>query len=154
MTLDLSLRFRVELLKEMLTVGQLAKACDVRADTVRYYERIGMIDEACRSDSGYRKFADETANRIRFIKNAQSLGFTLDEIRRLIELADLESSDCSEVRQFAETKITAIEEQIRQLRALKQELKKLVTSCPGEGVPIDGCNILARMTSNLEPTNP
>ena len=64
----------------LLTVGQLARASDVRADTVRYYERIGMIGEAERTDAGYRKFDDSAAERIRFIKNAQSLGFTLEEI--------------------------------------------------------------------------
>ena len=120
---------------------------------MRYYERIGMIGEASRTDSGYRKFDEETADRIRFIKNAQSLGFTLDEIRQLIELADSGRPDCSGVREFAEAKIEELDEQIRQMRALKRELAKLAASCPGEGVPLSGCNILARMNSKLEPTN-
>lgn len=137
----------------MLTVGQLAKACDVRADTVRYYERIGMIDEASRTEAGYRKFADSATERVRFIKNAQTLGFSLDEIKKLIELADSNSSDCSEVRQFAEAKIGELDKQIRQMRAFKRELAKLVENCAGKGVPLEGCKILAKLNSKLEPTH-
>ena len=134
----------------MLTVGQLAKACDVRTDTVRYYERIGMIGKASRTEAGYRKFDNRAAERIRFIKNAQALGFSLDEIRRLIELADAQTSDCSEVRRFAKTKIKDLEKQIREMRALKRELAKLVENCSGEGVPLEECNILAKLTSKFD----
>jgi len=134
---------------QLLTVSQLAKATDVGADTVRYYERIGMIEEAERTDSGYRKFNGEAQERVRFIKNAQALGFSLDEIKRLIALSEESSADCSEIKAFAEEKVQDLDRQIRQMRAMKRELEKLATDCPGDGVPMESCNILARMNSKL-----
>ena len=137
-------------MNKLVTVGQLAKACDVRADTVRYYEKIGMIDEASRTGSGYRKFDEDAAERIRFIKNAQALGFTLEEIRRLIDLAGSCADDCTGIRQFAESKVAELESQIRKMQKLKRELTKLVEECAGEGVGLDDCKILARISSQID----
>ena len=135
---------------QLLTVSQLAKATEVRADTVRYYERIGMIGEAERTGAGYRKFDEQAAERVRFIKNAQGMGFTLDEIKQLLELASDEgASDCSAVRDFAREKAADLEKQIRQMRAFKRELEALADSCPGEGQDLGSCKILARMNSKL-----
>lgn len=135
---------------QLLTVSQLAKATEVRADTVRYYERIGMIDEAERTGAGYRKFNEQAAERVRFIKNAQGMGFTLDEIKRLLELAsDENSADCSGIRDFAREKVADLEKQMRQMRAFKRELEALADACPGDGQPLGACKILARMNSKL-----
>lgn len=134
----------------MLTVGQLAKACEVRVDTVRYYERIGMIGEADRTDAGYRKFNEEAAERIHFIKSAQGMGFTLDEIKELLNLAEDDGANCSDICKFAREKIGDLEKQIRQMRAFKRELEDLVTACSGDGRPIKSCKILARMNSKLK----
>ena len=133
----------------MFTVGQLAKACDVRTDTVRYYERIGMIGEATRTEAGDRKFGETAAEQIRFIKNAKALGFSLEEIKQLLELANRGASDCAEIREFAEAKIKTLEKKIRQMHIIKRELEQLVAECPGEGIPIEFCNILAKMNSDL-----
>lgn len=130
----------------MLTVGQLAKVCDVGADTVRYYERIGLIDAAHRTDAGYRQFPRAVAERIRFIKNAQALGFELQEIKRLLTLSGGDS-DCSDIRQLAEDKILTLEEQLCHIHSLKRELQTLVRDCSGEGVPLKDCNILAKLNS-------
>jgi DNA-binding transcriptional MerR regulator len=135
---------------QMLTVGQLAKASEVGADTVRYYERIGMIGEANRTDAGYRKFDQGAAKRIRFIKNAQSMGFSLDEIKDLLKLAEDEGANCSGICEFAREKIGDLDKQIRQMRAFKRELEELVTACSGDGRPIGSCKILARMNSTLK----
>ena len=133
---------------QLLTVSQLARAADVGADTVRYYERIGMIGEAERSGAGYRKFDEQATERVRFIKNAQGLGFTLDEIKQLLELAsDERSKDCSAISAFARQKVADLEEQIRKMRAFKRELEALADSCSGEGRPMECCKILARMNS-------
>lgn len=135
---------------QLLTVSQLAKATDVRADTVRYYERIGMIGETERTGAGYRKFDEQAAERVRFIKNAQGMGFTLDEIKQLLELAsDERSEDCSAIRDFARQKVADLESQIRQMRAFKSELETLADSCSDEGQPLESCKILARMNSKL-----
>jgi DNA-binding transcriptional MerR regulator len=135
---------------ELLTVSQLAKATDVRADTVRYYERIGIIGEVERSGAGYRKFDEQAAERVRFIKNAQAMGFALDDIRRLLELAsDDRSEDCSAICDFAREKVSELEKQILQMQAFKRELETLADSCAGVGRPLESCKILARMNSKL-----
>ena len=137
-------------MQALLTVSQLAKATDVGADTVRYYERIGMIGEAERTGAGYRKFDEQAVERVRFIKNAQGMGFTLDEIKQLLELAsDERSQDCSAICDFARRKVADLESQIRQMRAFKRELETLADSCSGVGQPLESCKILARMNSKL-----
>ena len=134
---------------QLLTVSQLAKATDVRADTVRYYERIGMIGEAERTGAGYRKFDEQSVERVRFIKNAQTMGFTLEDIKQLLELASGEQSeDCSAICDFARQKVADLDDHIRQMRAFKRELTSLADSCASEG-PLDSCKILARMNSKL-----
>jgi DNA-binding transcriptional MerR regulator len=135
---------------QLLTVSQLAKATEVRADTVRYYERIGMIGEVERTGAGYRKFDERAAERVRFIKNAQGMGFSLDEIKQLLELASDEgAADCSAVRDFARQKAADLEKQIRQMRAFKRELETLAAACPDGGRPLESCKVLARMNSKL-----
>ena len=134
---------------QLLTVSQLAKATDVRADTVRYYERIGMIGEAERTGAGYRKFDEQSVERVRFIKNAQAMGFTLEDIKQLLQLASGErSADCSAISDFARQKVADLEDQIRQMRAFKRELESLADSCASGG-QLDSCKILARMNSKL-----
>jgi DNA-binding transcriptional MerR regulator len=131
---------------QLLTVSQLAKATEVRADTVRYYERIGMICEAGRTDSGYRKFDEQAAERIRFIKNAQEMGFSLDEIKELMRLASNDASDCSAISEFARLKVAELEDRMRKMRRFKRELEELVDACSG-GSPLGSCKILAKLNS-------
>ncbi len=124
-----------------LTTGQLAEKTGVSIETVRYYERRGLITEPPRTVSGYRQFPSETAQRIRFIKRAQELGFTLKEIEQLLSIADGNGARCEDVYAFTTEKIKEIEEKIQHLQRLRTVLTELAEICPNEG-PIAKCPIV------------
>jgi MerR family mercuric resistance operon transcriptional regulator len=124
-----------------LTVGQLAKDAHVNAETVRYYERIGLMPEPRRRESGYRQYSQDAIARIRFIKRAQELGFSLKEVSELLSLRVDPATTCEDVRRRAEVKIHNIEEKIRTLQKVKRALRKLAASCTGRG-PTSECPIL------------
>lgn len=108
------------------TIGRLANAAEVNVETIRYYQRVGLIKEPRRPAQGFRTYSHETLEQIRFIKRAQQLGFSLHEIAELLELG---SGHCQDIRQRAEQKRDKIEKQIRDLEALKKTLNKLIRSC-------------------------
>lgn len=112
-----------------LTTGALAKAAAVNIETIRYYERSGLLKQPPRTPSGYRQYSAETVRRIRFIKRAQQLGFTLVEIRTLLALQFETHLTCDDFRQQAEAKITEIEKKIASLVAMKDDLLSLVMQC-------------------------
>ena len=109
-----------------LTIGKLAKQTDVTIETIRHYQRIGLLSEPEKPHSGYRCYSADEVIRIRFIKRAQQAGFTLKEI---VALISLEGKDCAIVRQLAEQKCRQIDEKIKDLSALRQALGNLVNNC-------------------------
>lgn len=113
-------------MSETCTIGRLAKQAGVNVETVRYYERIGILQQPLKPKSGYRVYPVDYVNRIRFIKHAQELGFSLDEVQ---ELLDLGEAECSEVRQKAEAKLAQIDAQVTRLLALRDTLADLVKQC-------------------------
>jgi MerR family mercuric resistance operon transcriptional regulator len=126
---------------ETLTIGQLAKKADVHIETIRYYERKGLIPEPRRRESGYREYSDETANRILFIKRAKDLGFSLMEVDELLSLKISPGTTCSDVKSKAEEKIADIEGKIKTLQRMKKALVKVTKTCSGAG-PASECPIL------------
>jgi len=126
---------------ESLTIGTLAKAAQVNLQTIRYYEREGLLPQPPRRPSGYRMFSSDSVRRVRFIKRAQELGFSLAEIKELLALRIDEERGSADVRTLAQGKIADIEQKIRTLQAMKKVLKKLSERCPGCG-PISECPIL------------
>ena len=130
----------------MITRGKLARRAGVNIETIRYYEQRGLIPEPPRTTSGYRQYTEDYVERIRFIKRAQELGFTLSEIKELLSLRVDPETDRGEVKQRAATKIVTIEEKISDLERMKHRLKLLVTSCSGRG-PTSECPILEAMGS-------
>ncbi len=108
------------------TISKVAKALDINIETVRFYERRGLIDQPNKPALGYRHYPDETVNRIRFIKRAQELGFTLEEIANLLSLND---RPCSQVQELAEHKLSAVKEKMADLRRLEKALKSLLAQC-------------------------
>ncbi|MGH7966196.1 MAG: MerR family transcriptional regulator, partial [Candidatus Binatia bacterium] len=124
-----------------LTIGDVAKQANVHSETLRYYERRGLLARPLRSMSNYRLYPDDTVRRLRFIKHAQALGFSLKEIKELLSLRAAPKAQCADVRKRAEAKITDIEEKIRALQAMRKALSKLVAECSGRG-PITDCPIL------------
>lgn len=124
-----------------LTIGQIAKGVNVNVETVRYYERVGLIPLTPRTESKYRIFPVEVIQRINFIKKAQDLGFKLSEIKTLLSISDSGEYGCREVQQFASQKIEEIELKIRDLLEIKSILQDLTNRCPGQG-SIGECPII------------
>ncbi|MDN5940998.1 MAG: heavy metal-responsive transcriptional regulator [Nitrospira sp.] len=123
------------------TIGQLAKAVNVNVQTVRYYERLKLLGPTARRPSGYRIYGEQEERRLRFIKNAQALGFTLHEIEELLNLRVSSKAQCSDVQQKAEAKLTHVETKVRELQALARSLRSLIRDCR-VGQPTDHCPIL------------
>lgn len=124
-----------------LTIGKLAEQAQVNIQTIRYYERRGLLRDPERTASNYRVYGGDTLRRVRFIRRAQELGFTLGEIKELLELRASLRSCCADVRERSEAKIRDIEEKVRTLRAMRKALARLVRACSGRG-PVTECPIL------------
>ena len=124
-----------------LTIGRLARDAGVNLETVRFYERRGLLPRPPRSASGYRLFPAETARRLRFIRRAQELGFSLAEIRELLSLRISPTAKSSDVRRRAEAKIADIDAMMRILDSMKRTLRRLTEAC-GRCGPIAECPIL------------
>ncbi len=124
-----------------LTIGKVAKAAGLGVETVRFYERQGLIAEPARSKAGYRQYHPETIRRLHFIIRAKTLGFTLQDIGDLLNLRATPGAGCVDVQARAEAKIADIEERIARLDAMKRALGELVAQCHGEG-SVSDCPIL------------
>jgi MerR family mercuric resistance operon transcriptional regulator len=116
-----------------LTTGRLSHETGVGIETIRFYERIGLLAEPPRRASGYRQYPEEAVRQLRFIKRAQELGFSLNAIKELLALRLDPPSDCEDLRARAEAKITAIEGKIRHLQRMTRALRTLASACPGQG---------------------
>ncbi len=120
-------------MKNDFTRSEAAKRAGVNPETLRYYERRGLISDPRGRSGGYRRYSPGTVSRIRFIKRAQELGFSLDEILDLLALDDTPGSGCASVKGRAEAKIEEIEVKVRDLKRIRKALKGLVDQCPGRG---------------------
>lgn len=132
------------------TISEVASEAGVNQQTVRYYEREGLLPEAERTASNYRCFQPDAVRRIRFIKRAQELGFTLQEIRELLLLTPAAGDDCGTVRQAAAQKVSEIKDKIAALNQMRRTLEKLIDQCPGEG-DLDECPILGAFDTGKQP---
>ena len=126
------------------TIGQLAKTVGVNIQTVRYYERLKLLSPSVRRPSGYRVYGENEERRLRFIRNAQSLGFTLHEIEELLNLRVSSTGRCGDVQQTAQVKLTQVEAKVRDLRALAKALRSLIGACEASQ-PTDRCPILTSL---------
>lgn len=128
------------------TVGQVARRAGVGIETVRFYERHGLLDEPERRESGYRQYGDDDVAVLRFIRRAKRLGFTLKEIKGLLALRLDGSATRSDVRGRATAKVQDIEAKIRDLRRMRDTLAGLIAVCHGDG-PATGCPILESLNN-------
>lgn len=133
-----------------LRVGELAKQAGVNLQTIHYYERRGLLPEPPRTEANYRAYPEDAVLRVRFIKRAQQLGFTLREIQELLSLRAAPGCECGEVLERAEAKVREVDEKIRTLRRIRKALVKLMDECSGEG-PATECPILDALDSRKEP---
>ena len=133
----------------MLTIGQVAKRAGVGVETIRYYEREGLLDKPARKHSNYRQYTEEAIRVLRFIQRAKRLGFTLKEIKALLQLRHDPSATRADVKQRGETKIADIQGRIDSLERMKAALGLLVESCDGVG-PLPGCPIIEALTHGVD----
>lgn len=124
-----------------LRIGELARAARVGVETVRYYERRGLIAQPPRPRSGYRRYPPEAVRRLKFIRRAQALGFTLEEIRDLLALRVDASRSCAEVRGLAQAKLGDLDAKMHELSKMRTALERLARRCRGRG-PTSECPIL------------
>ena len=129
-----------------LTISKLASRGGVNVTTIRYYERRGLLPKPSRTASGYRLYADDAERRLRFIRKAQLLGFSLVEIRDLLSLRMKPDTTCADIRMHAKEKITAVDRKIADLQRIKNALTKLASACRGKG-PTSECPILDALDS-------
>ena len=121
--------------------SEVAKQGGVNLETIRYYERRGLLPKPSRTPAGYRAFGTDAVRRLRFITHAQELGFSLKEVKELIALRVDARTSCADVRTRAEAKIGDIDQKLRALRAMKRALVRLTAACVGRG-PVSACPIL------------
>lgn len=126
----------------MLTIGKLAALAGTTPNTLRYYEREGLIPPASKGDNGYRLYAQDAARRVHFIRQAQQCGFTLAEIRELLTIPRQASAGCSDVRTFAIEKKLALEAKIKLMKAMSAQLDHLISDCVDDTRPLNDCPIL------------
>jgi DNA-binding transcriptional MerR regulator len=117
--------------KESLSIGEVAARAGVAIDTVRYYERRGVLPPAERRSSGYRAFKPQTVERIVFVKELQTLGFTLDELVALLRLVDTNTASCESAREYAVATLDRIDAKINALSATRHQLASIVDACNG-----------------------
>lgn len=126
---------------EWFTIGEVARRAGVGIDTVRYYERNELLPEAVRRPSGYREYRMDDVRRLRFIRRARDLGFTLAAIRDLLALSGDRGRGVRGLKARAESHLAEVEQRIRELQQVRRGLKRLVAACPGHG-PLERCPIL------------
>ena len=127
-----------------MRIGHLAGKAGVAVDTVRYYERQGLLPPPARRPSGYRDYGDDELQQLRFVRRCKALGFTLEETRELLRLNADPQADRAEVRALAERRIADVEAKLRELQALRDSLAGLAASCSGHG-SLEGCPIIHRV---------
>lgn len=137
----------------MLRIGQVAKAAGVNIETIRYYERCGLLADPGRRESGYRAYPLDIVARVRFIKRGQLLGFTLREIADLLALRVDDETTCDQVREQAETKLAEIDEKIADLQRIRGALATLAAAC-AHGGPSGECPLLEALQTGTQTVLP
>lgn len=135
-----------------LTIGQVARRAEVGVETVRFYEREGLLAEPARKTSGYRQYTEDVVARLRFIKRAKVLGFTLKEIAQLLALRADPDTTCGDVNRQAQAKLADVEAKIRDLRRIRQALLRLTADCP-RSASVSDCPILEALDGPDEPSD-
>lgn len=130
----------------MYTIGQIAQRAGVTKETIRYYEREGLVEEPPRRKSGYRQYSDEAIERIKFIKRIQELGFSLKEVKQILTMVENDTDSCTNLSQLTRQKMAAIQEKIEHLEKSKAVLKKMTQACTGRDT-LKACPILVYMQS-------
>lgn len=123
-----------------MKIGELAKVTGTKAETIRYYEKIGLLRAPSRTEGNYRAYGPEDQERLAFIRHARGLGFEIADIRSLLDLAEQPEQDCAEADRIASGHLTAVEAKIAQLSRLQAELQRMIAQC--RGGQVSDCQII------------
>ncbi len=136
-------------MKSLLKIGELAELSNVSQDTLRYYEKKGLLTPSTRSEAGYRLYSQQSILCIRFILSAKEVGFTLNEIRELLTLeVSKDEASCQEVKLFVEDKINTINQRIREMQTMKKSLQQMSDTCSGSNKSATHCSILKTLSKH------
>lgn len=135
---------------EKLTIGKLAEATGTKVETVRWYEKVGLIAAPARTDGNYRAYAPADLARLSFIRRARDLGFSLDQVRALLDLAAQRERDCVTVDVIAAEHLAEVDRKLADLTALRRELARLISTCGGGAVA--DCRILEALAPTAPPS--
>ena len=134
--------------KEM-TIGKLAKATGCKPETIRFYEKAGLLPRPRRSDSGYRLYSESHQRILSFIRRGRDLGFSLDDIGLMLELAEHQHSSCREISLLSRKRLSTIRDKLDRLQALNAELTRLIDQC--DDGRISECRIIEALTEGSPP---
>jgi MerR family copper efflux transcriptional regulator len=134
---------------QTMTIGRLAKETRVNIDTIRYYERHGLLPRAARRESGYREYSRDDVARLSFVRRAKELGFSLTDIAELLSLSADRHNGVRGVKRKAERRVADVEQKIHELQRVRRGLKKLIAACPGHG-ELAKCPIVAALSADDE----
>jgi len=123
-----------------LTIGEMGKATSTKIETIRYYEKIGLLPKPARTSSNYRDYGPAELGRLSFIRRSRDLGFSLDQVRALLGLSDDKSCDCAGIDRIANQHLVEVDRKIADLQALRRELKAVIDSC--DGGTVEECRIV------------
>ncbi|RJG52865.1 MerR family transcriptional regulator [Sphingobium terrigena] len=123
-----------------LTIGEMGKATSTKIETIRYYEKIGLLPKPARTSSNYRDYGPAELGRLSFIRRSRDLGFSLDQVRALLGLSDDKSCDCAGIDRIANQHLLEVDRKIADLQALRRELKAVIDSC--DGGTVEECRIV------------
>jgi len=133
-----------------MRIGELSKSTGFQIETLRYYEKQGLLKPVSRTESGYREYDRESLKQLRFIKQAKSVGFSLNEIAELLTLrVERDQHSCGDVKEIAEQKITQIDNKINELKYMRKALHKITDACCGGSEPATSCTILNALDSGM-----
>ena len=132
----------------MLAIGTLSRKTGTKVQTIRYYEQIGLMNEAGRSAGGQRRYFEKDLDRLAFIRHSRQLGFSLESIRELLDLSDNPAQSCTDADSIANRQLMQVEQRIKRLQALKKELKRMVVECDGGSVA--ECKVLEVLRDHAE----
>ena len=124
----------------MRAIGDLSRTTRCKVETIRYYERVGLMPEPARSPGGQRRYTQAHEQRLGFIRHARELGFSLEAIRQMLDLSDRPGQSCQEVDRLARRHLDEVTSRIRRLESLKQELERMISHC--DGGEVSDCRIL------------
>ena len=135
-----------------MLIGETARRSGVTVQTLRFYEREGLLPAPRRRAAGYREYAPETIQLVQFVVRAQGLGFCLREVKELLALRALPKAGCGDLLAVAERKLAEVRTKISDLRAIEAALMELTQDCPGGKVPLDRCPIIDALTGKAAST--